>query len=332
MGLATAFTNRRFALWLAPLLAIILARFATHSDLAARHPRTAALLFLWIAADSLTLALLAKAPDNRPGLRAIMGTIFAGGVVATLGAAAPVRSALLDMDAVIAAVALTGATFLGWSLVRAIATLRRTGSILDAASELLPGGLVRFAAFELVMARLAVLGWRLRPDVPPGALGFVGHRIENQMIAVMLALQVIEIGVVHLLVWHWSATAAMVLLVLGVWGIVFSLALMNGLRIHPVLLTHDKLRVRAGPLTDVTIPLSAIAAIESAISHEDCKRRDVLRATLLTHPNVVLRLAPALEQTDLLGRSRKIERIAFRLDDPAPFMAALNEQLPTESG
>ena len=88
---------RPILLLLAPLLAIFAARMATHSEIAARYPRTAALCFLWIAADSLTLALIAKAPRNRPQLRAVLGAIATGFLVATLGAADPVRAALLDI-------------------------------------------------------------------------------------------------------------------------------------------------------------------------------------------------------------------------------------------
>ena len=94
---------RPILLLLAPLLAIFAARMATHSEIAARYPRTAALCFLWIAADSLTLALIAKAPGNRPHLRAVLGAIATGFLVATLGAADPVRAALLDMHAVVLA-------------------------------------------------------------------------------------------------------------------------------------------------------------------------------------------------------------------------------------
>lgn len=327
MPIAPSFRLRLIALWLAPFAAIFAARIATHSELAGRYPRAAGLLFVWIAADSLTLALIAKTPGNRPGLRAALGTIFAGCVIATLGAAQSVRAALLDMEAVIAAMALTGAAFLGWSLFRAFAVLRRTGSWQDAAGEILPAQLVKFAAFELGMMRLALVGWHRRPEVPNGALAFAGHRIENQMIAVMLALQVIEIGVVHLVISHWSMAAALILLALGVWGVMFTLALMNGLRIYPVLLMQDGIRLRAGPFTDVSVPLAAIASIEASISHEECKRRDVLRASLLTHPNIVLRLDPPLERRDILGRPRAIARLAFRLDDPAPFIAALRAHI-----
>ena len=320
-------SRRNLALWLVPFAAILAGRAATHSDLAARHPRIAALLFLWIAADSLTLALIARTSRGRPLFRAMLGTIFAGCVIATLGSAPPVRAALLDMHAVVVAMALTGLAFMGWSAVRATRTFRDTRSLGDAAREVLPARLVRFAAFELGMMRLALLGWRQAPNVPRGAIAFAGHRIEGQMIAMMLVLQVLEIGVVHLLVSRWSALAAFILLALSLWGIVFTLALINGLRVYPVLLSEDGLRVRNGPLVDETVSLSAIEAIEPSISHEECKRRDVLRATMLTHPNVVLRLDPPLRRSDLLGRVREIERVAFRLDDPAPFIAALKARL-----
>lgn len=312
---------------LAPLLVILCARLATHSDLAARHPRTAALLFLWIAADALTLAAIAKAPKNRPGLRVILGTIAAGWIVATVAAANPVREALLDMRAVVVAMGLTVLAYFGWSIAASLRTLRRTGSFEQAACEVLPSNLVRFARLEGAMIRLALFNWGARPDVPEGAQAFAYHRVTNPMIAAFLVLQMIEIVVVHLLVSHWSELAAILLLALGLWGALFFVSLMTGFRLYPILIEDIGVRVRSGLLIDMRVPFDAIAGLEASITDAEARRDDVLKAAILSHPNVILRLSRPLEYRGIFGKPRQIDRVAFRLDQPAPFIEALEPRL-----
>ena len=312
---------------LVPLLAIAAGRLATHSELAARHPRTASLLFLWLCADALALAIIAKAPRNRPEIRAFLGTIAAGCVVATIGAAAPVRAALFDMHSVAIAMAGTVALTLVWNLREAIGRYRNSGSLTLAAEAIFPPTTVKFAAKELQMLRLALVGWRLQPEVPRGTRAFAYHRVINPMIAVFLVLQLIEIVVVDLLVSHWSREAAWVLLALGIWGALFFIAMMQGFRLHPVLLDEQSVRVRSGLMIDLTVPLGDIEAIGAAISGEELQQRDVLNAAILSHPNVVLQLARPLEYRPAFGKPRLATRVAFRLDESAPFVEALQSRI-----
>jgi hypothetical protein len=323
----TAFLRRAGSVLpiLLPLMAIVAARAATHSDLAARNPRAAALLFLWIAADSLALAAIAKAPANRPGIRALLGAIAAGCIVATVGAAAPVREALLDLHLVTAAMGLTVTAFFGWSFLVAVRELRNGATIEQALSGVLPPQLVRFAAHELKMVRLALFRWGSAPHVPEGATGYAYHHVINPMVAAFLVLQLIEILVVDILVGHWSERAAMVLLAFGLWGALFLIALMKAFRIYPVLLAKDHVRVRAGTLIDVCVPLVSIDRVETAITREALKSTDILDAAILAHPNVVLCLASPIEYRPLFGRARRVVRVAFRLDQPEPFLRALQE-------
>ena len=312
---------------LAPFFAILSARFATHSDLAARYPRTAALLFVWIAADALALALLAKAPTKSPDLRALLGAIALGCVIATVSAAMPVRSALLDMKALVVAMGLTIIAYVSWSLHLAVQAFRRTRSMQAAACVVLPEKLVRFAVYEGATMRLALFSWKAQPHVPPGAQAFAYHKVINPLVATFLVLQLIEIVVVDLLVSHWSETAALLLLGLGVWGALFIIAMMKAFRLYPVLLETEGLRVRGGSFVDFTVPLNAIAAIEPSISDAETRQATVLNAAILSHPNVVLRLSRPLEYRPLFGKARMVERVAFRLDNPTSLLLQLEKHI-----
>lgn len=313
-------TARPVLLIVLPIAAIFAARMATYSDLATSYPRAAAVLFLWVAADSLTLAMMANTPAKLPELRRVLGGISAGFIVATIGMAEPVRSALFSMPAVVMAMGLTLLLFGIWSAVQMIGAYRHTRSLDRALGVILAPSLIKFARFETGMMKLAFFGWWGKPDVPNDWRAFAGHRIENQMIAALLGLQAIEIGVVHVLVAHFSTYAAYVLLAMGCWGVIISLGLMNGLRLRPVLLSDDCLRVRGGLFLDVAVPLANIERACLSVSGGNVKGRHVLNTTFLASPNVILKLSEPMERHDMTGRQRMIDYIAFRLDDPSMFL------------
>ncbi|WP_029030152.1 hypothetical protein [Salinarimonas rosea] len=308
----------------APVLAILAARVLTKTALAGEYPRAAALLFLWIAADALALATIAKAPDRRPGLRAILGAFAAACLIVPIAAAAPVREALFGMPAVSAAMALTLALYAFWSVTEAAIRLRQSGSLAAAVGEILPRRLVDLVHAELSMAALALFRWNVPADIPAGAQAFAYHRHLTPMVAAFLVLQLIELAVVHLLVGLWSETAALVLLALSVWGVIWLVALLKSFRIYPVLVHRNAVVVRAGSLVDETIPLDAIARRTANFDSERLKSKRTLNAAVLAWPNVFLELGSPIQVRTVFGGRRTVDAVAFRLDDPAPFFRQLD--------
>lgn len=304
---------------LAPIGALLAASWAVRTPLAAAHPLLAGVLFLWIASDSRLLALIARAPRRRPAPRQIVATL-ALAVFAVLVAAPPVvRGALLSLPALAGAMVLVLVVHLGWGLRAAGVRLRLGGEgrWVAALSELLPPALVRLAAAELGWLYLGLFRWGAAPDVPAGCQGFAYHKHLTPMAVTLLVLQGIEVAVHHLLLAHWSAFAAYVLFVVSDVGLVYMLALIKSFRLRPVLLTPEGVRVRSGLLIDRFVPYAAIASLETGFDSALVKDKATLNAGLLAWPNLVLRL-----NAPLPGR-RPRTAIAFRLDDPEPFVRAL---------
>jgi hypothetical protein len=142
------------------------------------------------------------------------------------------------------------------------------------------------------------------------------------MCAALLILSAIEMAVYHLLVGHWSRTAAIVMFVLSDVGFVYLVGLIKSFRFRPVLLTPDGVRVRAGFLIDQLVPFDAIVAVDAGFTGEEVRDAATLNASLLAWPNVMLRLDRPLPRETWLKRS-SFTRVAFRLDDPAPFVRLL---------
>lgn len=310
-----------------PLIAIALARAMTHTEWAAAHAWLAALLFAWIVADSLMLAAIAKAPDRKPGLHRLLGAASAASVIVLVGASEPVRGAIFAMPPLLAAAVLTLAAFALWSAVRIGRGLAQGDPIEAVAGSVLPAPLVRFMAMETRIMRLALFGWRRAQDVPAGAQAFDYHRYLAPLIYTLLVLQAIELGVTHLLVWHWSPTAAWILFALGLGGALWLVGLAQGFRIHPVLLTDEGLRVRSGVLHDVFVPYDALAGVVTGFDGTTVKARDTLNQAVLSWPNVMLALARPVTVPSPFGGRREVERIALRIDDSAEFLAALQPRI-----
>ncbi len=307
--------------------AIWLARLMTHTDWAAANVTLAALLFAWIVVDALCLSTIAKAEQQKPGVLAMLGAGAMGAVIVIIGAAPAVRERIHTMPALLAALGLTLALWVVLACWR-VATAKRSGVTWDdALTEVAPGPFVRFFLIELRKMHLALFVWRRAPDVPEGARGFAYHRYLTPMLATLIALQVIELGVVHLLLMLWNPVVAWFAFTLTLAGLLWFIALTKSLRLMPVLVAKDYVRVRVGAPVDFRLPMHAIAAVGETFDAETLKCKATFDGTILSSPNMTLRLNRAVPMPRLFGGDRMVDRIALRLDDPAAFRAAIDEAM-----
>lgn len=313
-----------------PYAAIAAAGAAAHTRLALAHPSAALIALLWIVSDALMLALLARS-GGRPTCPAVVAVQAGACCIVWLGAPPPLRTALLGMPWLAAAMAAIVLWHGLWGLVRARRAYGRGGDTLSrrwvaAASELIPARVARFAAAEATVLHMALWRWGGSADVPPDARAFAYHRHLTPICATLLILSGIEIAVYHLLVGHWSRMAAIVLFLLSDMGFVYLVGLIKSFRFRPILLTPVGVTVRAGFLIDVDVPIGTIAGIETGFAAEAVRDPATLNAALLAWPNVLLRLHAPLSRS-VLGRRRAFRSIAIRLDDPDAFVRLLGWRL-----
>jgi hypothetical protein len=147
------------------------------------------------------------------------------------------------------------------------------------------------------------------------------------MCATLLILSSIEMAVYHLLVAHWSRSVAIVMFVVSDLGFVYLLGLIKSFRFRPVLLTQKGVIIRAGFVIDETVPLDAITHVETGFAGDAVRDPATLNAALLAWPNILLRLDRPVQRRALLRRPRSYSAVAFRLDDPEPFVRLLRWRL-----
>lgn len=184
-----------------------------------------------------------------------------------------------------------------------------------------PRGSLAAVAGELAFLWYAV-AWTARPEIPAGATAFTHHRAAAPILWIVIALSVVEIGLVHLLVASLNPTVGALVLVLSVLSLVWLLGLANALAKRPLLVSDAGVRLRLGLLLDLWMPRDAIASVHAVTDAGDLRRPGFLKAALIAYPDTVIELA-----RPLAVRRRPIATIALRPDDGPAFRAAVEALL-----
>ncbi|USA38560.1 hypothetical protein [Pelagerythrobacter marinus] len=318
----------RAAILLLPFAVVLAGRVFSHGEWAAANPLPYAALFLWLCCEAIGFTLILRAPRCRPGAGFVLTAAALACVIVPLVSAGPVRSALLDVAALRAAMALTVLAFCGWKAALALSAYRAAAGTAAqrlgaAAGAILPPGLLRVVRREAEMLGIALFAWNRAPHCPDNAQGFACHGYAVPVIAALAVLQVLEIAVVHFVVMQLNTLAAWILFALGAWGLLFVVAFLKSLRLRPVLLLGSGVLVRSGFVVEIFVPYEAIARVEGGWTGCKPEGKGVLDLSILSTPNAVLHLARPLARETMFGPPRRVTTIGLRLDEPSPFLAAL---------
>lgn len=107
---------------------------------------------------------------------------------------------------------------------------------------------------------LSLLRWAARrPSVPEGQVPVGYARLATPVIWLWIFGSALELPLVHVLVpWHGLRIA---LLAVGLWGLLWMIGMLAGLRCYPHLLGDHAIRVRNGPMHDIAVPWSAVSSV-----------------------------------------------------------------------
>jgi hypothetical protein len=191
----------------------------------------------------------------------------------------------------------------------------------------------RATAFEAGVWR-SLTGWILRrPVAGPGetAHSYFGAMRTNYLI--FIGISAIEIPALHFLI-PWP-TARFVLVLVGVWGLIWCLGLLASMTRHPHLTTADGLRLRYGATVDVPLPWDTIdvATLRQDLSSEGRVVQVVggpdsrtLQLAISNQTNLMVRLREPLEIRLPAGRFT-VTAATFYADDPEGLLAAVRGAL-----
>ncbi len=190
----------------------------------------------------------------------------------------------------------------------------------------------RFVVLEIQL--YAALGRWLarRPHVPDGAVAWGYSRMVTPVLWLWIFGSACEVPLVHVLVpWH---GVRIVLLVLGIWGVVWMIGLLASLRVYPHLVDDDGLTIRYGKLAQLRVRWADVASVRADDRDVDGFAR-VLRTregdagtevmvTVNDRVNVILRLAAPLRVPTSKG---DVDAVALGIwvDEPRDFVTATRD-------
>ncbi|MBN2800828.1 MAG: hypothetical protein JXX28_16955 [Deltaproteobacteria bacterium] len=177
---------------------------------------------------------------------------------------------------------------------------------------------------EVEVIGLALIGWFRRARVPGGAVAFTHHREAGWAVlaGALIALSLVEGGALHLFLADAGyPRAALVMTALHLYGVVWVLGDLQGLRLHPSLVDGSTLRLRVGLRWRAELHLIRVRAVERVSG--DPTPED-LSLVVLGSPDVRLVLDRPVEVRGLFGLRRSGARLLLQLDDVAGFIAAVD--------
>jgi hypothetical protein len=181
-------------------------------------------------------------------------------------------------------------------------------------------------AAEISVFLYAFGSWRSRPHVPAGAQAFTMHRRSGAatLFGVLAVMTLIESAVVHLIVAHWSGTAAWVLTGLSIYSAAWCVAMARALVLRPTFVESDGMVLRAGLLWTLRLRRKDIANMHAPAVGQPRRAQGYVRLTALTAPTLILELASPQTARGLLGIERRVTRVGIAPDDLPAFIAAVN--------
>lgn len=142
------------------------------------------------------------------------------------------------------------------------------------------------------------------------------------MLWVLVAIASAELVVVHALLMFWFPRLAVALSLLSLGSVAWLVSAIRSFPKLPVTLNATILKMRAGRLKGVDVPVERISGLIAHWDAQTLKQSGTLNCALIAYPNVVLTVEPPV-MVRRMGRDQSVNAVAHRLDDPAAFARAI---------
>lgn len=199
----------------------------------------------------------------------------------------------------------------------------------EAAREVLGTNLLSdMLAFEIAICHCALAGWRARPVSSPQTFTYHRRVAYGAIVAALLLVLVAETFGLHLLLQRWSPAVAWVLTALSIYSAFWLLGLYQAVRLRPIRIEENGLLIRIGLKWRVEVPFEDVSSFQILRGGMVLpKRKELLRAVVLGEARYLLTLKRPATAEGPYGIRRRVEQIAFTVDEPQRFEAALRPYL-----
>ncbi|MFS0575937.1 beta-carotene 15,15'-monooxygenase [Sporosarcina sp. 179-K 3D1 HS] len=193
--------------------------------------------------------------------------------------------------------------------------------------------LISIIIAESLMFYYAIASWKQAPPLEESK--FYLHRKTSLIAFYIMLIHAIVIETVGL---HWffhdkSVILSIVLILLNVYTVLYFIAEIQAIRLNPIELGEDKMRVSLGLGKRMEIPYKAIADIISGESANSYKLEEkgliqfVAKDFEESKPQFVLHFNRPLQATLFMGIEKQYTSAAIRVDEPERFIRALEGKM-----
>ena len=190
----------------------------------------------------------------------------------------------------------------------------------------------RAAATESAMWRSMYLWARRRPlPLAPGdePFGYIG--VIKPVLGIFIGLSIVEVPIFDLIVSNvvpWQP-ARWIVLVLGVWGLLWMIGYFASLKIHPHVVGDTGIRVRLSAGIDITVPWENIETVSKryrsmpsgkSVQVEKVGDRRVLHIVVASQTSVDVRLRRPATFALPKGQTEPVDELRLYADDTDGFL------------
>lgn len=178
---------------------------------------------------------------------------------------------------------------------------------------------------ELSIPYYVLCGWSQRFTTSDPTLTPLSHHRESRyaaVVAMFTGVLVLETIGLHLVVQHWSDTAAWVLTALSIYSLIWLIGDYQAVRLHPHVLSDQLLLLRTGLRWRIDLAWSNIVAV-----HRTPPRgphlHNYVNTAVYGEPKLVLQLREPVIARGLFGIHKRVQQIGLTVDDETTLRTAL---------
>ena len=185
---------------------------------------------------------------------------------------------------------------------------------------------IKLMASEISMLKFGLLPLQKKETIPPAATGYSIHKEAGYiaMFSIVLFACFAELTGFHLLIAHYSKTAAIIVSILTVYGIVIIVGDLSAIIKKPVLIMPDRLILRKGIRWVADVERANILSVEKLrIGYEPDK--DTFSGGILkSSTNICFTFAQPVSVERIYGKTTSVTKIVMTVDDADKFTAELS--------
>lgn len=193
--------------------------------------------------------------------------------------------------------------------------------------------IISILAAELLMFYYAFASWKQQPNRGDGK--FYLHEKTSLISFNVMLIHAIIIETIGI---HWwlhdkSLILSIVLLVLNIYSIIFFIADIQAVRLNPLTIDENRIRISLGLLKRIDIPFDAIDRVEWGKRAETYNLKEkglvdfIARDFEEVKPQCIIHFKRSLKATLFLGMEKECHVVAIRVDELGKFQHALEEKL-----